>query len=110
MISKLKQMIDPKFLKPKSNSPLLLRTFVAPVRIMEYLKSRGVNVSAVCRSAIERALEVGKVPKEDVKQYSFKAPKSLLDRAASQGVNVSDACARALEAVYAELKGEQKKR
>lgn len=97
--------IDPKFLKPKLKGHTVLGTFTAPIAVIEYLQSRGVNISAVCRDAVEQAIEVGEVASPDLKRYSFKAPEALLKRASKDGINVSGACAKALEALYMELKG-----
>lgn len=96
--------IDPKFLKIKSKRALVLRALEVPEPVLRLLKRHGVNVSAVCREAIEQALRDGVKSEPETVQISFKAPAELLDRAEKAGVGVPRACRDALEKLALSLK------
>jgi post-segregation antitoxin (ccd killing protein) len=80
-----------------------MASFTAQEHVVNALKDRGVNISAVCRAALEESVKLGNVQRSRPKQFNFKAPSELLDRASTKGVNISDVCSRALEALHAEL-------
>lgn len=65
--------INPKFLKHKSKKAEGLRTVAIPRRLLKLFKAKGINVSEVCRTALDEALKEASQSKgEALSQVSFR--------------------------------------
>jgi post-segregation antitoxin (ccd killing protein) len=101
-----KRMIDSKFLKGSKTTTAI----EAPTALLDYLQDHNVNVSEVCRSAIEKAVTKPIQPKVSTRDAVFRIDKALLDKARDHGLNLKQTCLEALEAVAKELRAEKAKR
>lgn len=101
-------VVDPKYLRKQSKE--IMRSFQCPKYIHEYLRAKGINVTAVCVDAMKRELAKGTKTNPEKGHYTFKVPEDLALAFKDAGHSLSEVCTRALEAVYAELKAEAKER
>ncbi len=100
------KMVNAKFIKKTTkSSPKVQRSFWAPPHIYEYLIKHNINVSEVCRSALQSKIELNKdVPKSvEMEQYTFKIDQRTLDQIKVCGINLGQTCREALESIYAEI-------
>ena len=103
--------MDPRFLKQKPK-PKTMRSYQAPRYVHDYLVSKGINISEVCRSALERALATAKdrVEALEMGSYTYRVDADLMKRVEKTDINATEEIRKALLAMYSELKSENKRR
>lgn len=104
-------MVNPKFLKKKTTDKTVSLSARYRKEVHDFLIQRGINLTAVCREALEAELKSPKEPSKRADQYThvFRIPGDLGKRVKSSGINVHKTCRDALEAVFEELKAEEAK-
>lgn len=104
--------IDPKLFKtPKTKE--IMRSYYAPRYAYEYLQAQGLNLSAVCVDALQRAVNASRHTKAtkapELGHYAFKVDPELAKAFKETGLSLTEVCTKAILELYAELKAQRGK-